>query len=63
MRQLLDRIKAAHGQNTVLRVFPVCSVSMAIEFGRIRMPKADMPWRLYDQVNPRGGFVSALAIS
>jgi hypothetical protein len=58
----MDRIKAAHGQTTPLHVFPVASVSAAIEFGRIRMPKADMPWRIYDQVNDRGGFVFALSI-
>jgi hypothetical protein len=62
MRRLLDRIKAAHGQNTVLHVFPVCSVSTAVECGRIRMPKADMPWRIYDQVGARGGFVSAVSV-
>jgi len=62
LRRLLDKIKAAHGQATPLHVFPVGSVSAAIEFGRIRMPKADMPWRIYDQVNACGGFVSALSI-
>jgi len=63
LRRVLDRIKAVHGQNTVLHVFPVCSVSMAVELGRVRMPKADMPWRIYDQVNSRNGFVSALSVS
>lgn len=62
LRRLLDQIKAAHGQTTLLHVFPVASVSAAVEFGRIRMPKADMPWQIYDQVNARGGFVSALSI-
>ncbi len=62
IRRLLDRIKAAHGQNAVLHVFPVCAVSTAVELGRIRMPKADMPWRIYDQVGARGGFVSALSV-
>jgi len=62
LRRLLDQIKAAHGQTTPLHVFPVASVSAAIEFGRIRMPKADMPWRIYDQVNALGGFISVLSI-
>jgi hypothetical protein len=26
------------------------------------MPKADMPWIVYDQVDPRGGFVAAFTI-
>lgn len=62
LRPLLDRIKAAHGQAAPLHIFPAAPVSLAVEFGRIRMPKADMPWRIYDQVNARGGFVPALSI-
>jgi hypothetical protein len=62
LRPLLDRIKAAHGQTTLLNVFPAAPVSVAVEFGRARMPKADMPWRIYDQNNQRGGFVAALNI-
>ena len=62
MRPLLDQIKAQHGQNAELHIFPAAPVSIAIELGRIRMPKADMPWRLYDQVNDLGGFIPALNI-
>ncbi len=62
LRATLDRIKAAHGQTETLHVFPVAAVSAALELGRVRMPKADMPWQLYDQVNDRGGFVPALSI-
>ena len=60
MRSLLDRIKH-YGQNTPIHIFPAASVSIAIELGRIRMPKADAPWRIYDQVNDHGGF-STLSI-
>ena len=62
LRKLLDKIKLCHGQNTVLHIFPAMPVSIAVELGRIRMPKADMPWTVYDQVNDRGGFVAALNI-
>lgn len=62
LRDLLNRIKAAHGQNTVLHVFPVAPNSANIELGRVRMPKADMPWQLYDQLQERGGFVRALLL-
>jgi hypothetical protein len=62
MRELFNRIKAAHGQTTLLHVFPVAAVSAAVEFGRVRMPKADMPWCIYDQNNRRGGFVETLNI-
>ena len=62
LRTVLDQIKAAHGQRTVLHVFPAMSVSLAVELGRVRMPKADVPWQIYDQVNALGGFVPALAL-
>ncbi len=62
VRSLLDQIKAVHGQITTLHVFPAGSVATAIELGRIRMPKADMPWQIYDQINSRGGFIPALSI-
>ena len=62
MRPLLDHIKDHHGQTTTLHVFPVTGVSAAIELGRVRMPKAHMPWQTYDQVNDRGGFIPALLL-
>ena len=62
LRTVLDRIKAAHGQTTPVHVFPVVSAAMAVELGRVRMPKADTPWHVYDQVNDRGGFIRALSI-
>lgn len=63
VRRLLNRIKERHGQQTILHIFPVTSVSTAIEFGRVRMPKAEMPWQLYDQINARGGFIPAISLS
>jgi hypothetical protein len=60
LRKLLDRIKSRHGQNTELHIFPAMPVSASVELGRIRMPKADMPWTVYDQINERGGFIAAL---
>lgn len=62
LRSVLDRIKAANSQSTVLHVFPAAAISAAVEFGRVRMPKADMPWLIYDQVNARGGFIPAILI-
>ncbi|HEV2485598.1 MAG TPA: SAVED domain-containing protein [Terracidiphilus sp.] len=63
LRRMFDQIKVAHGQHEALHVFPAAPVSACVEFGRVRMPKADMPWQIYDQVNSLGGFVSALTIS
>ncbi len=62
VRTVLDQIKTAHGQGETLHVFPAMPVSLAVEAGRVRMPKADMPWIVYDQVAPRAGFVAALTI-
>lgn len=62
-RLLMDRIKAAHGQDTVLHVFPAAPVAVAVELGRIRQPKAEMSWRIYDQNNKLGGFVPALDLN
>ena len=62
LRRVFDQIKFAQGQSAVLHIFPAAPVSACLEVGRVRMPKADMPWQLYDQVNPLGGFVPALSI-
>ena len=62
LRPLLDRIKAKHGHQALLHVFPAMPVSLAVEFGRVRMPKADMPWLLYDEQSSMGGFVPTLTI-
>lgn len=62
LRALLDEIKAHHGQRTPLHIFPAAPVSLSIELGRIRMPKADMPWEIYDQVGQHG-FIQALTIA
>jgi hypothetical protein len=63
LRRTFDQIKFAHGQSAILHIFPAAPISACLEVGRVRMPKADMPWQLYDQVNPLGGFVPALCIS
>ena len=61
LRDLFDEIKAAHGQNASVNVFPAIPVSCAVETGRVRMPKADLPLIIYDQI-PITGFVSRLNI-
>jgi hypothetical protein len=57
----MDRIKAAHGQQAATRVFPVMPFALAVNFGRIRMPKADLPLCVYDE-NRDLGFRVALEI-
>lgn len=61
IRDLLGEINRCHGLHSTLHVFPVMGVSTAVELGRMRMPKASMPWKVYDQI-PKRGFVPALSI-
>lgn len=62
-RRLMLQIAEFHGQNTPLAIFPAMPVATAVELGRVRMPKADMPWILYDHNNKTGTFTKALHIS
>jgi hypothetical protein len=62
MRRLYDDIKAQHGEGATIHVFPAIPVSVAIELGRVRMPKSDLPLLVYDNVQDRG-FVPRLKIS
>ncbi len=63
MRSLLDKIKAKHGEQATIHVFPAAPVAIAIELGRIIMPKADLPMRVYDQNKKADGFIFALDIN
>lgn len=61
-RSLFDKIKNKHGQDAELNIFPAMPVSVAIEFGRVWMPKADLPFTIYDQNRTMGGFHKTLKI-
>ena len=63
IRKLLNQIKAEHGQDKVLHIFPAISLAYAVELGRIRQTKADLPLLVYDQNNKSGGFIPALKIN
>ncbi|SHM56745.1 hypothetical protein SAMN05444389_1148 [Paracoccus solventivorans] len=63
VRYLFDRIKAAHGEDAIINVFPALPNSTAVEVGRIWMSKADLPLRIWDQNRTVGGFVSTLTIA
>jgi len=62
LRQTFDRIKAQHGENAEIHLFPILPVSAAIEVGRVWMPKADLPLIIYDQVRGHGGFAERIRI-
>ncbi|MAT54439.1 MAG: hypothetical protein CMN32_08140 [Saprospirales bacterium] len=63
MRIAFDRIKAKHGQDAKLHIFPAMPVSAAIELGRVWMPKADLPMIIYDQNWKREGFFKTITIT
>ena len=63
MRRLFDEIKSVHGQNSVLNIFPAVPSALAIEIGRVWMPKADMQLSLFDQNNVERKFVHAFDIT
>ena len=62
VRQLIIQIGERHGSNMPLAIFPAMPVSTAVELGRVRMPKADMPWIIYDHNSKIGSFTKALDI-
>ena len=61
MRKMYRDIKGRHGDEKAINVFPVLPVSLAVEAGRVWMPKADLTLRLYDHVRDRG-FMEAFTI-
>lgn len=61
-RKLLVLIAQEHGNDTPLTIFPAMPLACAVDFGRIRMPKSEMPWVIYDQNNNASEFIKALEI-
>ena len=62
VRKLMIKIKEVHGETTPLSIFPAMAVSFSIEMGRARMPKADMPWIIYDQNNKEKKFIQTITV-
>lgn len=61
IRKAYRDIKARHSGRKEINVFPVMPISLAVEAGRVWMPKADLALRLYDEVRDRG-FVEAFVM-
>jgi hypothetical protein len=61
-REILARILEAHGAKVPLAIFPAMPVATSIEFGRVWMPKASMPWHIYDHNQAARGFTKVLEI-
>lgn len=62
VRKMMVDIKNMHGNEVPLHIFPVMPVSCCVEFGRARMPKADMPWIIYDHSVATQEFSKAIEI-
>jgi|SRR5882724_1000843 len=62
VRKLMVKIRAAHPDAAELKMFPAMPLSCAVELGRVRMPKADLPWVIYDQNNKHQRFTETLTI-
>jgi hypothetical protein len=62
LRKTIENIASMHGNLIELHIFPAIPVSCAVELGRIRMPKASMPWIIYDQNNKAGKFINTITI-
>lgn len=63
VREVFEEIKKAHGQESLLHVFPAMPNSTAIEFGRVWQPKAELPMKIYDQNSSRDGFIETITIT
>lgn len=61
-RELLNQIKYRHGEENEINIFPVAPVAINVEIGRVWMPKADLPLKVYDQNRKTNGFQYALTI-
>ncbi|MCK9404097.1 MAG: SAVED domain-containing protein [Chitinophagaceae bacterium] len=61
-RRIFNKIKIAHGEDSLIHLFPIMPVSAAVELGRVWMPKADLPIIIYDQHRSNNGFTQTLTI-
>lgn len=62
MKEAFREIKRVHGQEAILNIFPAMPVSLAVQLGRVWMPKADLSMTIFDQNRELGGFVKAIDI-
>lgn len=56
MRRTYREIKEQHGEAATIHIFPAVPIVVAVEIGRVRQPKADLPIRLWEQNHKRDGF-------
>lgn len=61
-RQALTDIRAAHGRDCLIHLFPAIPAPIAVLCGAELLPKSDPAVRVYDNDKARGGFVPTLTI-
>ncbi|MBK6780850.1 MAG: SAVED domain-containing protein [Gemmatimonadetes bacterium] len=62
VRRVMVDIAKIHGIGTPLAIFPAMPVACAVELGRVRMPKADSVWAVYDHSNEANRFLKVITI-
>lgn len=61
-RKVMDDIKNSNLENIDLKIFMAAPASCAVELGRIRMPKADSKWVIFDYSNKQEKDIETIAI-
>lgn len=62
VRKVMDDIKSSNLENIDLKIFMAAPASCAVELGRIRMPKADSKWVIFDYSNKQEKDIETIAI-
>jgi SMODS-associated and fused to various effectors sensor domain len=62
IRPLFDEIRDAHGQDSIIHLFPAVPVSIAVETGRAWQSKAHPTIKIYDQNQSRNGFIETITL-
>lgn len=61
-RKVMDDLKSSNLENIDLKIFMAAPASCAVELGRIRMPKADSKWVIFDYSNKQEKDIETIAI-
>lgn len=62
LRDVLERIKNDNPAVECIRIFPAMPNSLAVRMGMDYMPKADLPWVVYEQSGTDTGFIETITI-
>ena len=62
LRNILERIKNDNPAAECIHIFPAMPNSLAVRMGMDFMPKADLPWVIYEQAGANTGFIETITI-